>query len=118
MRRTSERLYGGFDAALIRRTEADVETLGRLTREGRGGSTLSHDEVIAYIHKYLEDCGLSGSVRVRVRDQIPRFVVRRKSVPEISITRRPLSLTHEELLGILAHEVDVHIVRALSGRRS
>ncbi|MDD3302902.1 MAG: DUF1704 domain-containing protein [Candidatus Gracilibacteria bacterium] len=112
----NKRLFGDIDYDLFKKSE---KKLGVLTNEKVLGKILDLDYVVSYIQNYLEKNNLSNGVKVVLStSNISRILInRRKSKIEVRVSADGI-FREEELDGIIAHEIGIHLVRYLNGRKT
>ncbi|MBS8121842.1 tyrosine/phenylalanine carboxypeptidase domain-containing protein [Candidatus Vampirococcus lugosii] len=111
----NEKLFGNFDKKLVEQSKEKI-FMEPVQDMNLLGEKLTFSQVKKIIKKYLYDKGISG-VKINTSMGLSRMAVIKGKYPEIRISSYS-SFREKELLATLAHEIDVHLIRFLNGKKT
>nr|MDD3719765.1 DUF1704 domain-containing protein [Candidatus Gracilibacteria bacterium] len=110
------KLFGKLDDKLVKKA---VTKLGLLANDNVLGKQLDPSYVVEYIKNYLETNSIFTGVKVVLStSNMSRILVnRKKGKAEVRVSVDGV-FREKELDGIIAHEIGIHLVRAINGKKS
>ncbi|AHB41343.1 hypothetical protein P148_SR1C00001G0552 [candidate division SR1 bacterium RAAC1_SR1_1] len=112
----NEKLFGSFDQELLKNSKEKVFSQKENNQEILG-EPLKLSEIEQLIERYLAEKKIYGVDIVFSYDNLSRISVIMGKEIRISISKHGI-FREKEILSILAHEIDTHLVRHLNGLKS
>lgn len=108
-------LFGAFDPEALKRSKEKIlQSTGDIHKKE---NILTFTQLREQVEKYLTEKGIFGVEIVESSTNFSRMSVRMGKTVSINIAKN-LQISEQELQALLAHEVDIHLVRYLNGAKS